>query len=84
MSEPMSMGLNASQPGMGQAPNRIAQPIPTPPSVSDRISNLEDRAAAAESRINRLELTAQRLVSEAQEYRNQLGLQPLPDDHFIS
>jgi len=78
----MSMG-NVG--GVGQDTSaRNVPPTPCQPTVVERICNLENRANDASQQLARAEQVYHKLIEEVQQYREQLGLQPLPPDHFFS
>lgn len=67
----------------GQGPNQATQSCPTPSLViADRVSNAEDRLSAIDLAIGRLDMAMTKLIGIVHEHRNQLGLPPLPEDHF--
>ena len=76
---------------MGSAegsPSQVAQP--TPPALVDsstainRIESLENRANCMEQRCYALEIIAARLMAQVGDLRTQLGLAPLPEDHYTA
>ncbi|KKN65210.1 hypothetical protein LCGC14_0483860 [marine sediment metagenome] len=70
----------------GGDPSQVAQP--NPPALVDsntaisRIEALENRANCLEQRCHGLEIIAGRLIAQVGDLRGQLGMPPLPDDHF--
>lgn len=69
--------------GLGAGPV-VATPAPVPqqPSMNERMTNQEQKADTFDGRILTLERTSSNLVAEILYLREQLGLQPLPPDHF--
>jgi len=79
-----TIGLGQARPDQARA--QIDPPMPTPiqPGMADRMISVEERETISEQRLLKAEQVCLKLIGQCHEYRQQLGLQPLGDDYFIS
>lgn len=60
----------------------MAAPSLAQPSINERMNNQEQRTEEAGGRLLQLERQMNQVIAEAIFLRGQLGLPPLPPDHF--
>ena len=58
--------------------------VPASPSIIERVNAQESRMDNKDNQFNALDRALTLLIQENRLFRDQLGLQPLPEDYFTS